>query len=304
MKPQMTKAYIALTIGVLSVSASAIFVKLAGAPSSITAFYRLFFSILIMFPLVFVKYKNELKRINRREWLFSIIAGVFLALHFVLWFESLRFTSIASSVVLVTMQPLFAFIGTYLFFQERFSLKTILSGTLAISGSVIISWGDFRISGLALWGDILALVACLLVTIYLLFGQHVRKQLSLITYTFIVYSVSTITLFIYAVLSGDSFFEYENEQWFYFVLLAIVPTLLGHTLFNYSLKWISTSIISVAILFEPIGASVLAYYVFHELPLIHQIFGGLIVIVGICLFLLFKRKETVKKDKKRPSDLH
>jgi drug/metabolite transporter (DMT)-like permease len=293
MGTNLTKAYLALVLGIITVSCSAILVKFAEAPSSITAFYRIFFSVLIMTPLFLFKHVGELKAITKRDWTYSAIAGVFLALHFVLWFESLRFTSVASSVVLVTLQPIFAFLGTYLFFKERFTFRSIMSAVLAVIGSIIISWGDFRISGLALWGDILALIACLLVTVYFLFGQDVRSRMSLVTYTFIVYLVSSVTLLIYVFFSGDPLFPYTLEQWMYFLLLAIFPTLLGHTMFNYTLRWVSTSLISVTILIEPIGASILAYYLLNELIHIHQLIGGAVVISGICLFLLWKQKEVI-----------
>ncbi|WP_246946145.1 DMT family transporter [Bacillus pinisoli] len=293
MSANLPKAYLALVIGIITVSSSAILVKLADAPSGITAFYRIFFTVLIMTPLFLFKHVRELKAITKKDWLFSSVSGVFLALHFVLWFESLKFTSVASSVVLVTLQPIFAFIGTYLFFKEKFTFRSVVSALLAVIGSVIISWGDFRVSGLALWGDILALIACLLVTIYFLFGQEVRSRMSLVTYTYIVYFVSSITLLVYVLLSGEPFLPYNAKQWGYFILLAIFPTLLGHTLFNYALRWVSTSLISVTILFEPIGASILAYYIFQEMILSHQLIGGVIVIAGICLFLLWKKKEVV-----------
>ncbi|MHC8522912.1 DMT family transporter [Rossellomorea sp. H39__3] len=111
-------------------------------------------------------------------------------------------------------------------------------------------------------GDLLALVACALVTGYLLFGQTIRKRLSLMTYTYIVYAMSAAVLFIYSVVKGDSFYPYAGEEWVYFLLLAVIPTLLGHTLFNWSLKWLSTSTISMAILFEPVGAAILAYWLY------------------------------------------
>ena len=172
--------YIAMAIGVLSVSTSAIFVKLSSAEAGVIAFYRLLFSVILMLPIFFPRYVKELRHINRKDWAFSTIAGVLLAFHFILWFESLNYTSVASSTVLVTLQPLFAFIGTFLFFKEKFSLKAILCAVVAIIGSIIISWGDFRISGAALYGDFLALIACALITGYLLFGQNVRQRLSLL----------------------------------------------------------------------------------------------------------------------------
>lgn len=277
--------YIPIIIGVISVALSAIFVKMTTADSGVTAFYRMLFSIAIMSPLFFWKYTHEIKKLSKRDWLFTTIAGVFLAFHFILWFESLNYTSVASSTVLVTLQPLFAFVGTYFFFKERISLKTILSALIAISGSVLIAYGDFQISGSALFGDILALIACALITAYLLFGQDVRKRLSLITYTFVVYSISTITLFFYIIAKGESFGPYPPSEWMWFLLLAIVPNLLGHSLFNWSLKWVSTNVISIAILFEPVGASILAYYIFGEYLTLSQIIGGTIIIIGITLFV-------------------
>lgn len=298
MKRTIVNPYFALIVGVIAVSASAIFVKFSDAPSGVIAFYRLLFSVLFMLPVFLMKYVKELALISGRDWLYATLAGVFLAFHFILWFESLNYTSVASSTVLVTLQPLFAFVGTFLFFKERFSLKAILCAVAAIVGSVIISWGDFRVSGEALFGDILALLACALVTAYLMFGQSVRKRISLVTYTFVVYSISSIVLLLYVLIVGESLYPYPKNEWWNFILLALIPTLLGHSLFNWAIKWISTSIISMAILFEPVGATILAYYLLSEKVLVTQILGGSIVIVGISLFLIDERSGKQKKAKK------
>lgn len=277
---------IPIIIGVISISLSAILVKLAEADSGVIAFYRLLFSVLIMSPIFIYKYIPELKQLNKRDWIFSLVAGIFLAFHFILWFESLNYTSVASSTVLVTLQPLFAFIGTYFFFKEKLSVKTIISGIVAIIGSFLISWGDFKVSGSALYGDLLALIACALITGYLLFGQDVRKRISLITYTMVVYSSSTVCLFFYVLLKGESFGPYSPMTWIWFLLLAIIPNLLGHTLFNWAVKWVSTNVISISVLFEPVGAAILAYFVFAEKLIATQIIGGLIVIFGLLLFVI------------------
>jgi drug/metabolite transporter (DMT)-like permease len=298
MNRTIANPYFALIVGVLAVSASAIFVKFSDAPSGVIAFYRLLFSVLFMLPVFLMKYVKELALISKRDWIYATLAGVFLAFHFILWFESLNYTSVASSTVLVTLQPLFAFVGTFLFFKERFTLKAILCAVAAIVGSVIISWGDFQVSGTALFGDILALLACALVTAYLMFGQSVRKRISLITYTFVVYSISSIVLLLYVLIVGESLYPYPKNEWWNFILLALIPTLLGHSLFNWAIKWISTSIISMAILFEPVGATILAYYLLSEKVLFTQIIGGSIVIVGISLFLLDERSGKQKKVKK------
>ena len=295
MESPKVNPYLAVAIGVVAVSTSAILVKVSSAPSGVIAFYRLLFSVLFMLPVFLLKYVSELRLITKRDWAFTVISGVFLAFHFILWFESLNYTSVASSTVLVTLQPLFAFAGAYIFFKEKLSAKAILSGVIAIGGSVIISWGDFKISGSALFGDFLAIAACALVTVYLLFGQTVRKRMSLITYTFLVYSISSITLFFYVIAAGDSFYPYPKSDWVYFILLAVIPTLLGHTLFNWSIKWLSASIISMAILFEPVGATILAYYLLGENVILTQIAGGLVVIAGITLFLIDERQMKLKE---------
>jgi drug/metabolite transporter (DMT)-like permease len=278
------KPYLALFVGAISVSTSAILVKWANAPASVIAFYRLFFTVLFMTPF-FMKYVSELKMISKRDWIFSIISGVLLAFHFILWFESLNYTSVTSSVVLVTLQPLFAFIGGYVFFKERLTAGAFLSALLAIVGSMIISWGDFRISGKALFGDMLALLACAMVTGYWLFGQELRKRLSLMTYTYIVYGISSLTLFLYVLAFQFPLFSYRKIDWICFILLAIVPTLLGHSLMNWSVKWVSAATISMSILFEPVGASILAYFLLGEVIQPSQLVGGIFILTGIGTYL-------------------
>jgi len=282
--------YIPIVIGVISVSMSAIFVKLASAEAGIIAFYRMLFSVLIMAPLFLRGYTKELITLKRRDWLFSSVAGIFLAFHFILWFESLNYTSVASSTVLVTLQPLFAFVGTYFIFKEKITMKTIIAGSIAIIGSVLIGWGDFKVSGTAFYGDVLALIACALATAYFLLGQDVRKRLSLVTYTMVVYVVSTITLFIYVLVKGESFGPYSSMDWIWFILLALIPNLLGHTLFNWSIKYVSTNVVSIAILFEPVGAALLALVIFKEYLIMTQIIGGSIVLAGILLFVIDIKK--------------
>ena len=285
MKQLKINPYFVIAIGVVSVSSSAIFVKLSTAEPAVIAFYRLLFSVLLMLPVFLLKYRMEIKKIKKRDWILTSAAGIFLAFHFILWFESLNYTSVASSTVLVTLQPIFAFAGAYFFYKERFSVKAILSGVVAVLGSLLISWGDFRVSGLALIGDMLALIACGFITAYLLLGQTVRKRLSSITYTFVVYSASTITLFIYAWTAGNSFGPYPSSDWLYFLLLAVFPNLLGHSLFNWSLRWVSTTTISMAILLEPIGAALLAYWILGETIQWTQTVGGAIILASLMIFL-------------------
>ncbi|RFU63703.1 DMT family transporter [Peribacillus glennii] len=296
MQEPMFNPYLALAIGVASVSASAILVKFSTAPSAVIAFYRLLFSVCLTIPFLSSRNIHELLKLGKKDFCFSILAGVFLAFHFILWFESLDYTSVASSTVLVTLQPLFAFVGAFLFFKDRVSIRTILSGIIAIGGSIVIGWGDLQISGLALWGDVLALIACALVTGYLLFGQSVRKRISSVTYTFVVYTVSTVTLLLYVILTGESLAPYPAADWIYFVLLAVFPNLLGHSLFNWSLKWLSTTTISMAILMEPIGASILAYLLLGEKIVWTQGLGGFVIIAGLIMYLKNENKMRAAND--------
>lgn len=291
--------YIGIGIAIFAISTSAIIVKLIeDAPAGIIAFYRLLFAVLLMAPIVFIKYKAEIKNISKKDWIFAVISGIFLSLHFILWFESLNYTSVASSVVLVSLQPLFAFIGTYFFFGERFSVAAVISMFITLLGSFIIGWGDLQISGLALLGDILALLGAITVTVYFLLGQKLRRSLSLMTYTFIVYSSSTLTLLIYNVILGNNFFHFAPNTWAWFLSLAIIPTFFGHSLLNWALKWVSTSTISMAVVFEPIGASILAYIILQEHVTWSQWLGGTIVISGLFLFIVSttrKSKVTISK---------
>ena len=281
--------YLALLIGVVAVSTSAIFVKLASAPPAIIATYRLIFSVLLTLPfLLFTKgVFQEIKRLQWKQWGWGLLSGAFLASHFVLWFESLNYTSVASSTVLVTLQPLFAFIGGYFFFKEQVNTVGILGGLLAIGGSFVIGWGDFQIGGKALFGDILALLGALTVTAYWLIGQHIRRDVSMLTYTLVVYSTSSLFLLFYDGVLGYPLHGYTTSDWGWFFCLALIPTLLGHTIFNWVIKWLNTSTISMSILGEPVGTSILAYFILDEKVTLPQYVGGAIILLGIYLFIRF-----------------
>ena len=295
MNRSLFKPYLAVGIGVIAVSFSAILVRYSDAPSGVIAFYRLLFSCLILLPFFCKGPVKEVDRIDKRDWILCVAAGVFLAFHFIFWFESLKYTSVANSTVLVTMQPIFAFLGTYFLFKERVSIGGAVSIFVAIAGGILISVSDFSHSKSALFGDVLALIACALVTAYFLIGQIVRKRIGLTAYTFIVYGISTLVLLIYVLGSGIELFRYPKEDWYIFILLAIIPTLLGHSLFNWAIEWISTTKISMAILFEPVGAAILAYYFFKESLSAMQLAGAVLVLAGLSLFILMnKRSETIK----------
>ncbi|RDD62872.1 DMT family transporter [Ferruginivarius sediminum] len=281
--------YAGVAVAVAAISSSAILVRLASSPAAVTATYRLLFTVALMAPFILLFHRRELRQVQARDWLFCFVSGLFLAFHFVSWFESLDLTTVASSTVLATLQPLFAFAGAFLVFGERLALRAIGGGLLAIAGSMVIGWGDLQISGDAFLGDALALLAALLAVGYFMFGQSVRQRLSLMVYTFIVYGMATAVLLIYDVANGYALTAYPTTDWFYFLLMAIGPTLLGHSMLNWSVKWLGVSVISMAVLLEPIGASVLAYIILDEAPHLTQYIGGAIILLGIFVFLYYGR---------------
>lgn len=283
--------YLALLIGVIAISSSAIFVKLSSAPAPIIATYRLIFSVVLTLPFLLWNRGAiaEIGKMSKKVWLLCLLSGAFLASHFLLWFESLNYTSVASSTVLVTLQPLFAFIGGYFFFGERVRLLALSGGLLAIVGSFVIGWGDFQVGGMALFGDALALLGAVTVTGYWLVGQYVRQHMSSFSYTLVVYSATSVILVTYDLALGYPLVGYPAQDWGWFFCLALFPTLLGHSIFNWVIKWLSTTTISMGILGEPIGTAILAYFILGEIVTVPQWVGGLVIIAGIYLFIRYNQ---------------
>ncbi|MBX9954519.1 DMT family transporter [Peribacillus simplex] len=284
-------SYVILFFGVFALSTSAIFVKLADAPATITAFYRLFFATIMLLPFLLINKRNryELYSLSKKQWGLGLLSGLFLAVHYVLWFESLNYTSVASSTVIVTLQPLFSMVGGYFLFKERFSKGAVIGCLVAIAGSIVIGWQDFQISGQALFGDILAFIAAGVITAYFFVGQHVRKKLSLIPYSVIGYASSALFLCIFAFSQQTSFVDYSTQTWLSFIGLAFIATILGQTIFNWLLKWLSTSVISMSILGETIGTCILAYFILDEVISLQQGMGIALILIGLALFLLQQR---------------
>jgi len=287
---------VSMIIAILAISSSAILVKESSAPSSIIATYRLVFTIMILFFPTIIYHRKELFAVKKRELIFSFLSGLFLALHFIIWFESLNYTSIASSVVLVTMQPIFAMIGGAILFKEKYHTLSIIGSLIAVMGGVIIGWGDFKIGGIAFFGDILALLGALLATIYWLFGQSVRQKVSVLPYSVLVYGSSSIILLLYDLLFSYSLFTYPKRDWIVFILIAIIPNILGHTIFNWSMKYISATTVSMLILGEPIGSTILAYFIYMEKLSLTQWLGSFFIFLGIYLYIHFQSKLNMGKE--------
>ncbi|MDM5247291.1 DMT family transporter [Lysinibacillus sp. G4S2] len=284
-------SYTTLFLGVIALSTSAIFVKLADAPATITAFYRMLFAAVMLLPFLLVNKRNrkELGSLSKKQWGLGLLSGLFLAAHYLLWFESLNYTSVASSTVIVTLQPLFSMVGGYFLFKERFSKGAIMGCLVAITGSIVIGWQDFQISGQALFGDILAFIAAGVITAYFFIGQYIRKKLSLIPYSIIGYTSSALFLSIFVFSQQISFVNYSTQTWLSFIGLAFIATILGQTIFNWLLKWLSTSVISMSILGETFGTCILAYFILDEVISLQQGIGIALILIGLAIFLLQQR---------------
>ncbi|MBQ2114488.1 MAG: EamA family transporter, partial [Selenomonadales bacterium] len=269
-----------------ALSTSAIFVKIADAPSAIIAFYRLLIAGVVLLPFFLLSSKSrlEIAVLQAREWRQIIAAGLFLALHYVMWFESLKFTSIASSTMLVSMQPLFS-LGLDRFVQNRTIKRTALIGCIvALVGCIIIGAGDLRISGDSLFGDILAFAAAGVIALYFFVGETVRKNVSALTYSVLSYLISAVILAAYSILQDEAFGGYADETWLSFIGLALIATIGGQFVFNLLLKKVSASAVTMSILGEPIGTCILAYLLLNEGVMLQQFIGIAVIMSGMTIF--------------------
>lgn len=283
--------YALLGMGVLLLSTSAIFVKMAEAPSGIIAFYRLLFTLAFLVPALLARKKEreQLVYLNGRQLRLAVISGALLAVHWVMWFESLRYTSVASSTVLVSLQPLFSILFGALFLKERVSKWGMVGVFLAIFGSAIIGWGDFQVSGAAFWGDVLSFASAGVISLHFLFGQLLRRELDVLPYTVVCYTASTVCLAIYALAAGQSFSGYSCQTWGCFLGLALFATVGGQCVFNLLLKYLTASAVTMGILGEPVGTIILAFFIFGESITLQQAAGMLLILGGLWLF--FSRKK-------------
>jgi len=284
--------YLAVLLAVICVSTSSIFVRLSTAHPMMIAFYRMGLSALFLAPLALNRSgRKELQEMNSRDIIAAIIAGLFLAVHFTVWNMSLEYTSVASSTVLVTMQPLFVVTLGYIFFKEKISTKSMAGAALALAGSILVGAADFQIGGKALLGDILAFSGAFFIAVYFLIGRQLRVKLSLFPYVFFVYGSAAAFLFIANLLAKIPFYPYPPLDWLWFLALTIIPTIGGHTVYNWALRYVKTIVVSVSILGEPVGATILAFLIFREIPGGLQLLGDLIIITGLYIFLTASRSE-------------
>ncbi|OSP10335.1 EamA family transporter [Halorubrum ezzemoulense DSM 17463] len=275
----------ALATAVAAVSAGAILVRLSEAPSSVTAFYRVLFTTVPLGAVAAWRYRADLARIRPRDLAFAALSGVALAVHFAAWFESLRWTSVAASVTLVQAQPVFVALGAWLLLRERVTRRMAAGIAVAVGGMVSMSFGDF-LSGVAvgprpLYGNALALTGAVAAAGYVLAGRSLRQRISLVPYVTVVYGVCVLVLLSFVLAAGHPLTGYPPREWLLFVGLAAGPGLLGHTVLNWALAHLESSVVSVSLLGEPVGATLLAVAFLSETPTPATVVGGCVVLLGI-----------------------
>jgi drug/metabolite transporter (DMT)-like permease len=275
------RLYLVLLMGVVAVSFAAIFIRLAEAPSLVTATCRLTLASLIVAPAGLVRCRQELKALDRRDLLWAGVSGAFLTLHFAFWIASLDHTTVASSVVFVATNPLFAGVASHLFLQDRLSPLTFAGILLALAGGVIIGWNDLDLGGGVLWGDFLALLGAAMAGGYFIAGRRLRPKVSLLAYVTVVYSMAAVGALLLSAVTRQSLTGYSVQTYAMFVLLAVGPQIIGHSSFNWALRHLSAAAVGVTTLGEPVGSTILAYFILQESPTLLKVAGGCLILAGI-----------------------
>lgn len=275
------KPKVAVLLGVVAVSFAAPLIKLSTAPAEVIAFYRLFLAAAATLLLA----RGRLKPVPRPLWWQIFLAGIFLGLHFAVWIASLGFTSVLSSVALVTLQPVIVALAARFFFREQLPSQAYGGIALAVAGGLLLAAVDMLGSGSSLYGDLLAFLGAVFISGYLILGRFVRREIGVLTYTFWVYSGAALTLLLLMLRSGQALTGYPAQDWLIFLGLALVCTILGHSVFNWALAYLSPTTVTVAILGEPIGACLWDYVIFGAVPGLLQLAAGVLLLAGVAIFL-------------------
>jgi drug/metabolite transporter (DMT)-like permease len=287
-----------LSFGILAVSTASIFIRYAqaDAPSLSIAAFRMALAALFLLPPACLRYRRELAGLQATDWGWLLASGIFLAIHFATWITSLEYTSVASSVVLVSTSPLWVALFAWLFLGEPPS-KSLLGGLLlAMGGSVAISLAEIQ-AGVAprpLLGAALALSGALAVSGYWLIGRRLRRRMALVPYVTLVYGFAAFSLLACALFFHNPLSGFKTATYGWFILLALVPQLLGHSSFNWALAHLPAGYVAIATLGEPIGAVILAFLFLGEIPSPLKTAAAALILAGIFLALRQGSPKNVK----------
>ncbi|MFB6132723.1 MAG: DMT family transporter, partial [Halanaeroarchaeum sp.] len=275
-----------VAVAILAVSTSAILIRLSAAPSIVKAFYRVLFTTIFVLPLA-ARHREVFARIGPRDLALAFVSGFALAVHFAAFFESLDWTSVAAAVTLVQVQPIFVAVGAWLLLDERPTTRMVGGILVSLVGATILSGAGLLGRGIVgerpLYGALLAVLGAVLAAVYVLAGRSLRQRLPLGPYVLVVYAASTVALFAFVLAAGAPLRGYPPREWALFLGMALGPGLLGHTLINWALKYVESSVVSVTLLGEPVGSALLAVVVLAEVPGIATVVGGVVVLLGIVL---------------------
>lgn len=274
-----------LVIGVLAVSTASTFIRLAQQEiaSLAVAAWRLTLASVVLIPFVNPAVRSSWRRLSRADWWLLVVSGTVLAVHFHTWITSLAMTSVAASVVLVSTNPIFVVILSRLLFKERLHAGTIAGILVAIVGSAIIGLEDFGVGTHQVLGDVLAIAGALAVAVYLLIGRRLRPRLSLVAYILPVYGFAAAILMALALATRTPLTGYAARNWLWLVLVALIPQVIGHSSFNWALRHVSPTYVSLAVLAEPIGSTLLAWLILGEPATLITLAGGVLILAGIAL---------------------
>lgn len=284
--------WIVLSIGVFAISTGALFARMAGAPPLVISAYRVGLATLFLAPFTLRRAVFELSRLGGRDILCGAVSGVFLALHFATWISSLFYTSVASSVVIVNAIPLWTGLFSPMLTGDPFSRSLKRGLMVALPGALIISWGDFATGWTALWGDFLALLGSLFAALYILLGRRIRPRVSLGTYITLNYGTAAAVLWTAVLVLGLPPAGYTGTTWSAFFLMALVPQILGHSSYNWALRWMTGGAVSLCLLGEPVGSSILAALLLGEPLTLVKVAGGGLILAGIVLASREELQET------------
>jgi drug/metabolite transporter (DMT)-like permease len=279
----------AIPIAIVSVSFASIFIKWSEAPALVIAFYRLAFATLILLIPTIVFQGEELAGLSRRELGMLTLVGFALAIHFGFWISSLKYTSVANSVILVSTHPIPIAIVSHYWLGERTKGLAAVGIVVALLGMALIGISDAALTTQSFIGDILALVGMAALAAYLLSGRKIRKEMAVLPYAFVVYLAATFFLLLGCIIFSTPLYPYPRDEWVLFLALAIIPMIFGHTMYNWALRYVRALLVSMSILAEPILSSILAYFLIEEVPSVYVLAGGPLVLVGIFL-VAFRRK--------------
>jgi drug/metabolite transporter (DMT)-like permease len=275
-----------ITLGISAISSASILIRLTDAPALVIAAYRVSLAALLLGP-AFVRRRMKAKApLDRRTLQALFTSGVLLALHFACWIQSLKMTTISSSVALVSTTPLFVALLSRAWLQEQFDRRMMFGILCSVVGGTWVAGSDFRVSGEAFLGDILALLGAGMAAGYLVIGRSARRSVDLTAYAFPVYAAAALTLLAVCAAVNLPLAAYSRHTYSMLLLTALIPQLIGHTTFNWALRYLSPTTVAVLLSGEPIGAMFLAYLIFGETASVHMIVGLVILLAGILLSAL------------------